>query len=55
MCVDACERAKAAEWVLVGLVVVEVICEQQSSWKNVGLGGVELINLCFWVRERVDV
>lgn len=53
MCVYVCERAEAAEWVLVGLVMVELICEQWSSRKNLGLEGVESINLYFWVEGEM--
>lgn len=38
------------------LVVVELICEQWSSRKNLGLEDVELINLYFgdWGREEMQ-
>lgn len=42
-----CGRAEAAQWGLVVLVVVELICERWGSRKNLGLEGVELINLYF--------
>lgn len=43
MCVDVCERAEVADCVLVELR------------KNLGLEGVELINLCFGKGRREEM